>query len=266
MKTAVATICIGSKNQAMRRLTFPSIIDFAERIGADFINMSQTFEDRFDGILNYEKLQFIKLLEIYDRVIYLDADILVSRDCPNPIDQVPPHSIGAFITSRYSSLHNHTNLEIIRALGDIEWQREGRDASVLESFNSGVLVLSKQLLPALKQALPAADAWCQHSRTAKPHTLLKDQPVLNYITQKNCIPIHDLSYRFNHTNARGGSADRFASYVIHYAGVSHRQESRRFKTTKLEKMRIDAKILSIPWLHRLAKRSPRLVRVLDSLV
>lgn len=265
MKTAVATLCVGAGNQAMRKLTYPWIIDYAERIGADFINIARCFGDRFLGIPNYEKLQCISLLDIYDRVIYLDSDIIVSPHCPNLFDTVPSDQIGAFMASRYTNLHNHTNTEVMRALGEIDWRRESRDGSTLESFNSGVLILSKPQQPALEQALSAAEIWCRYRGEHSPQTLLKDQPVLNYIVQKNKLRIMDITYRFNHTNARGKSPDRFASHMIHYAGVSHRQGKRLWKTSKLTKMRIDAAIFSSAPLLAIAKRWPAIIASLDSL-
>lgn len=89
--------------------------------------------------------------------------------------------------------------------------------------------------------------------------------MLNYTVQKFQIPILDLGYRFNHTNARGSSSDRFSSHMIHYAGTSHRNKERLIPTSKLTKMRIDSHILTTPWLHRIARRSPALVGVLDAL-
>ena len=250
----------------MRNLTFPSLIDYAERIGADFINISPGYGQRFLGVPNYEKLQAIELLSNYTRVIYLDADILISRECPNLLDRVPKECIGAFLASRFSDLHNPTNLEISKALGEIEWRREARNNSILESFNSGVLVLSRNHLPSLEKALPAAEQWCRHKSDRQDLLMLKDQPVLNYIVQREKIPIHDITYRFNHTNARGPSPDRFSSHIIHYAGTSHRQETRLIRTSKLTKMSLDAKVLSLGWLHRKAKRWPNLVQMIDAVL
>jgi lipopolysaccharide biosynthesis glycosyltransferase len=267
MKTAVTSMCIGEANRPMRNLTFPTLLDYADKIGADFINITAGFGERFLGIVYYEKLQIIGLLEMYDRVIFIDADVIVSPDCPCLLDLVPADHFGAFIASRYSDFHNQANIEIQKTMGEIEWRREQRDSRIFESFNSGVMVLSKQHLPELKQALPAADIWCRYpGPPVDPRTFLNDQTVLNYIVQKHQIPISDLTYRFNHTNARGHSTDRFSSYMIHYAGSSHRKSKRLITSSKLTKMKVDAAILSYPWLHAMVKKWPQLVGVLDSVV
>ncbi|MFM7264391.1 MAG: glycosyltransferase [Cyanobium sp.] len=242
------------------------MIEYADRIGADFISLNTSYRKRFAGVANYEKLRIVELLDQYDRLIYVDGDILISPDCPNLLDIVPADQLGAFVASRYSDFHNQTNIEIQKALGEIPWRREERDSRIFESFNSGVMVLSKYHLNALKQALPAAEVWSRYNDSLNSLTLMKDQPVLNYTAQKYQIPLVDLTYKFNHTNARGSSADRFASHIIHYAGTSHREESRLFATSKLTKMKIDAAIMATPWLYRIAKKSPRLVGLLDRLV
>lgn len=250
----------------MRTLTFPKMAEYADRIGADFVAMNAGLGQRYLGNAYYEKLRVIDVLESYDRLIYIDGDIIITPECPNLLEIVPADRMGAFIASRYSNYHNQANIEIQKTLGDIAWRREQRDPNIFESFNAGVMVLSKQHLDALKHVLPAAEIWCRYDGPFDPRALMTDQPVFNYIVQKFQIPITDLSYRFNHTNARGSSTDRFASHIIHYAGTSHRSEKRLIPTSKLTKMRIDSRILSTPWLYRLARKSPGLVGILDALV
>jgi hypothetical protein len=53
--------------------------------------------------------------------------------------------------------------------------------------------------------------------------------------------------------------------MIHYAGISHRQGKRLWKTSKLTKMRIDATIFSSAPLLAIAKRWPVIIESLDSL-
>lgn len=265
MKTAVTSICFGAGNRQMRNLTFPAMLDYADRIGADFVNITAGYGQRFLGNIYYEKLQIIDLLDQYDRVIYIDTDIIIAPDCPNLASIVPVDHIGVAVASRYSDFHNQANNEIQKTLGEIEWRREQRDPRIFQSFNAGMMVLSSQYRDALRQAMPAAEIWCRYQGPLDPRTLLNDQTVLNYTVQKYRIPILDLGYRFNHTNARGSTSDRFSSHIIHYAGTSHRNKKRLIPTTKLTKMRIDSQILSTPWLHRIARRSPALVSVLDAL-
>jgi len=266
MRTAVTSMSIGVGSRPMRNLTYPAMMDYADRIGADFVNINAGFGKLFQGNVYFEKLQLINLLEHYDRIIYLDTDIIVSPDCPSLLELVPEDHLGAFIASRYSNVHNQANIEIQRTLGTISWRREQRDTQIFESFNAGVLILSKQLLPELRQVLPAAETWSRYEGPIDPRALMAEQPVWNYTLQKFQIPITDLGLRFNHTNARGSSNDRFSSHIIHYAGTSHRQKNRLFTTSKLTKMKIDAAIIGVPWLNHVAKRSTGLIRLLDRLV
>jgi len=266
MKTAVTSFCFGAACRPMRTLTFPRMMEYADRIGADFVGMNAGLGQRYLGNAYYEKLRVLDVLENYDRLVYIDGDIIVTPDCPNLLDIVPVDHMGAFIASRYSDYHNQANIEVQKTLGEIAWRREQRDARIFESFNAGVMVLSKQHLNELKNVLPAAEIWCRYEGPFDPRALMTDQPVFNYIVQKFQIPITDLTYRYNHTNARGGSTDRFASHIIHYAGTSHRDAKRLIPTSKLTKMKIDAAIMASPWLHRIARRAPKLVGLLDRVV
>jgi alpha-N-acetylglucosamine transferase len=266
MKTAVSSFCFGAACRPMRTLTFPKMVEYADRIGADFVAMNAGLGQRYLGNPYYEKLRVIDVLENYDRLIYIDGDIIVASDCPNLLDIVPADRMGAFIASRYSNYHNQANIEVQKTLGEIDWKREQRDPSIFESFNAGVMVLSKQHLNELKQVLPAAEIWSRYDGPFDPRALMTDQPVFNYIVQKFQIPITDLTYRFNHTNARGGSSDRFASHIIHYAGTSHRDPKRLIPTSKLAKMKIDTAIMATPWLHHIARKAPKLVGLLDRVV
>lgn len=250
----------------MRTLTFPKMVEYADRIGADFVAMNAGLGQRYLGNPYYEKLRVVDVLENYDRLIYIDGDIIVASDCPNLLDIVPADKMGAFIASRYSNYHNQANIEVQKTLGEIDWKREQRDPNIFESFNAGVMVLSKQHLNELKHVLAAAEIWSRYDGPFDPRALMTDQPVFNYIVQKFQIPITDLTYRFNHTNARGGSSDRFASHIIHYAGTSHRDTKRLIPTSKLAKMKIDAAIMATPWLHHVARKAPKLVGLLDRVV
>ena len=112
----------------MRNLTFPAILDYADRIGADFVNITAGYGQRFLGSIYYEKLQIIELLGHYERAIYIDTDIIIAPDCPCLLDIVPADQLGVFVASRYSDFHNQANNEIQKTLGEIDWRREQRDS------------------------------------------------------------------------------------------------------------------------------------------
>src|SRR3989344_7906914 len=90
MRTALFTICIGDFYTKLSKVTHPTIKNYAQKIGADFIVKTETSFP----LPHYAKFEIAKLLETYDRVLYLDTDILVSPDTPNIFDIVPQDCVG----------------------------------------------------------------------------------------------------------------------------------------------------------------------------
>src|ERR1700754_4158307 len=71
---ALVTIACGSLFQRMAEISHPLLAAYAQKIGADFIVW-----DDFSGhtIPHYQKLELKHVLENYDRVLYVDTDILI---------------------------------------------------------------------------------------------------------------------------------------------------------------------------------------------
>lgn len=260
MKTAIVTIAAGHKIAPIAKLSIPLMMQYAERIGSDFIRLSPTYSSRFLGIPNYEKLQIFNLLKSYDRVAFIDADTLVSPRAHSLFEVVANDQLGVFFASRYGDGHNPSIEAILDALGEIPWAREDRDPSIYESFNSGVLVVPRDIGSVFLHELPLAEKWAPFD--SHEH-FMNDQPFLNYVAQKHNIPMYDIGYKFNHTLAPGNSEFRFRSHIIHYAGVSHREASLLRPPTKAAKMKHDHFVLSSRFLFSLAASRPSLVHLFD---
>ena len=86
MKKALVTIASGEYFLRMAALTHPTLRAYAERIGADFIHWSDTSGH---AIPEYKKLDVAGLLDIYDRVLYVDTDVIIRDDAPDVFDIVP---------------------------------------------------------------------------------------------------------------------------------------------------------------------------------
>lgn len=267
---AVVTLCIG-KEYGLGKLTHPLLADYAKKIGADFIVIDQ--EKLKLGYLHYEKYQIYDLLERYERIIYLDTDVIVTPECPNLFDIVPPEQFGAFLVSNHSYFHDGAIKDIQCELGNINWERK--------YFNSGVMVVSQ----AHRQVFMVDNDLLQWISTKRA---FPDQTILNYAVQKLGIEIYDIGYRFNHTthtrnsklrfgrkinqlitmtNGLIGSIapeykkdldvkhkidsyliyhqgkepikHRFQSYIIHYTGKGHRQRG-----SKIEQIAKDLSIMN----------------------
>ncbi|MDF5720718.1 MAG: glycosyltransferase [Rhizonema sp. PD37] len=265
---AVVTLCIGEEYK-LGEVTHPLLKAYAEKLGADFIIIDKPKLNL--NYVHFEKYQIYDLLENYERIIFLDTDIIVNPKCPNLFELVPEYQFGAFVVSKHTYFHDGAVKDIQKVLGDIGWKRE--------YFNSGVMVVSKCHREVFKKSNELL-IWASEKRA------FLDQTLLNYHVQKQGIPIYDIGYQLNHTtdpknsNARFGRRinqlinlsnsllnsipkykkyqeyqlknqsyiihykgkefikHRFQSYIIHYTGKGHRQYG-----SKLEQIQKDLSIL-----------------------
>jgi lipopolysaccharide biosynthesis glycosyltransferase len=189
---AVVTVAIGAEFRQIAALTHPLMVDYASRIGADFVSLHTRAENPY-----LEKLRLRDYLCLYERVLFLDTDVLVRPDCPDLFQLVPVDGFGAWLASNHSPRFDPEIARLQQQLGDIGWLKT--------YFNSGVMVVSRQHRDAFAPVTEAYD---------EPF----DQGLLNYRVQKLGYRIFDIGHRFNHTGVASLTADRFESYIIHFAG------------------------------------------------
>ena len=215
---AVVTVTIGPKFDALARLTHHSIQAYAERIGADFIVLSDLLEC---GKPHWSKFLLYDLLPDYDRIIYLDSDVIVRDDCPDLTEIVPPDKLGIFneghFVSRMDSLR-----EAVMAYNEEIPKWDGTTY-----YNTGVMVLSKQhrVLFKLPDVL---------------HDLgMFEQGYINLKIIKDEWKVFELPYGYNRMTCMDDITGdpRYNSHIIHYAGAPDVSELLRviFDDTKLWK-------------------------------
>ncbi len=95
---ALVTLKIG--NFSMAEFTHPLFRDYCSRHSLEFIVIDQKkirFQPRIlpdQRSSSYEKYQIYDILTQFDRVLYLDGDILLNVNCPNLFELVPENEIG----------------------------------------------------------------------------------------------------------------------------------------------------------------------------
>ncbi|MDB9372416.1 glycosyltransferase [Nodularia sphaerocarpa] len=266
---AVVTLCVGDAANRLGEITHPFLRAYAEKIGANFVEINN-LKMGFD-VPYFEKYQISNLLEKYDRIIYMDTDIIVDAKCPDLFAIVPEDNFGAFLVSNYTYFHDGAVKDIQKELEDIGWERK--------YFNSGVMVVSQYHRQVFTKDHNLV-TWASNKRA------FHEQTILNYTVQKLSIPIYDIGYKFNHTSQIKNSRaiygrrinqllnfydrllssisseykkyqeekcktdkyivnnpekkpikHRFQSYVIHYTGKGHRKQG-----TKIEQIQKDLSI------------------------
>ena len=172
-----------------------------------------------DNKPHYRIMQVHDLLDKYDRVLCLDADMLILPNCPNPFDEVPEDKIGTIFEDK--GTRRPTRLKYIqdiqRSWGNVGWTQH--------YSNAGTFMVSK------KHQYIFTDfegkywtAW----GSADVH--------LSFQGRRFNHQFHELSFKWNHmtmfSESWNNNADRFNSYIIHYAGRGIFDASNRIEQIK----------------------------------
>ncbi len=133
MKKAIVTLACGRFFEQLGRLTHPTMAAYAEKTGADFL----VWRD-FAGYTmpHYKKLDLARMLDEYDRVLYVDTDIIIRDDAPDLFELVPIDSLGILDESPYYDRAAAMTAYLVdNGFPPGEW--DGR------YYNTGVMVLSR---------------------------------------------------------------------------------------------------------------------------
>lgn len=196
---AVVTITSGEFYTKMAKISHPTLEAYAKKIGAEFVVLEGLGEHT---IPHYRKLDMRALLEKYERIIYVDTDILVRPDTPNLFDIVPPEKIGAFNEGQF--VERSANFKAYMAQVDYPvhlWNGK--------YYNTGVLVFSRGHAGLFEPPPTEVDNF-------------KEQSYLNVMLAYKKFPMKDLSYRYNRMSCMDPltGENRLSSYLVHYAGVN----------------------------------------------
>jgi alpha-N-acetylglucosamine transferase len=209
MRTAVVTLNIGSRGNELAALTHKSIRAYATKIGAEFIEITTR---RFPESVRlfYEKLQIRELLHVYDRIIYLDSDVLVSPACPNLFEIVPYEMFGAFSEGKIQDRQRYLDHgKEIFGIDATEWGNN--------YFNAGVFVCDNthRYLFTEPKVFWNDDLGEQTWLNTQVYLLAHSYWLFD-------IPVFvDLGYKYNHMDMIDwGNRDK--SFIVHYAGAGKR--------------------------------------------
>jgi len=195
----VLTISIGNDYERMSNLTHPSISIYADRIGADYlcINKKQLSETS----PHWEKFQIYNLLDKYDRILYLDTDLIVRNDCDNLFEIVPEDCLGVFNEAPFTDRSQELMIDICKKYDITLPDWDGK------YYNSGVMVISKIHKDLFKK--PDVE-----------HFSFYEQSYLNMMIAHLKVKVFNLSYIYNRMTCmdRFTGEERHASQIIHYAG------------------------------------------------
>ena len=210
MKLLIVT-CADERIATYTKHTHPIMKKFAEKWGAEFKVIDSISYSNLDGALEKFRIKtFYDLFETYDRILHLDSDIVINMNCPNIFEIVPYDTIGLVFEDKGSRLESRRTriFQIKNIYGDNEKWTSGY-------FNAGMFIVSrlhKEMLTRIKGKF-----WGENFKVDDA-----DQTHLSYQLMNQGHKHVDLGYKWNHmsmfSEAWNGSASRFDSYIIHYAG------------------------------------------------
>ena len=199
MKNLILTIAIGENYQKIAKITHEFIKKYAEKINAEFLCIDTQKISLTTP--HWEKFQIYNLLNEYDRILYIDTDIIIRDDCPDLFKEVPENKLGMFNEAPWTDRSKELMIDICKQYNKTLPQWNGK------YYNSGVIVLSKRHKYLFKK--PDKEIFSFY-----------EQSYLNMIIALEKIQMRELPYQFNRMTCmdRFTGEERFASYIIHYAG------------------------------------------------
>lgn len=204
---AIATLCIGAEAEKYGIFSHPAMNQYAREVDADFIVISKrkinlTGVHNFNPIL-FEKYQLYEILENYDRVLYVDTDVLITPNAPNIFEIVAKNNIGGVFEDFGTEKEDRRKIMkcVQEKLGDVGW-RKGY-------MNSGVFLVSKmhRKIFRMYEKYGIYDGEYEQTNT-------------NWYIRKAGFNIQEIDYKFNFMGLMRifyGPFHRNA-YFIHYAG------------------------------------------------
>lgn len=210
-RRAVVTLAIGREGRELLGLSGPFMERYAARIGAEFTPITERrirhrLQWRKARVnLHLEKFQLGDLLDTFDRILYLDADILVSPCAPDFFALAPPEELGVVTDPGEENAWKRAE-----EMAAIAAKRGALKAPAPPYFNAGVLVLSRahRELFRFDPARLVPGRW-------------PDQTYLNYESARQNLPRRHLDSKANFLPGAPGwedAAARRAAWMVHYAG------------------------------------------------
>jgi hypothetical protein len=94
-RKVVVTLNIGNYQPEVRSITYPFLMHWADKIGADFVEITERKFPEWPVV--YEKLQCRDIIRRgYEWLIFYDADTLVYPDCPDWTALVPKDHVACY--------------------------------------------------------------------------------------------------------------------------------------------------------------------------
>jgi len=202
MKKAILTIVCGDKFEAIFKKTEPYFVAYAEKCDADLIILNDASQVPTAHWLKFTCYNLLK--KEYDRIAFIDADILIRDDAPSLFDVVPEDEFGIFDEGQFTP-RNICIREVMKV-----YNVEGFKYDGTTYYNTGVFVASRRhrhIFKIVEEIKPLRNSF-------------GEQTFLNMKIMLSGEKVFRLHYNYNRMSImdRATGMTRLNSYLIHYAG------------------------------------------------
>ena len=210
MKLAIFQFLIGPPKGQQHCIK--TVNSYCQKFGIDHY-LSQEIRVHGPHVM-FEKYQLFNLLDNgYDRVLYLDADIMITPSAKNIFEIYSDNKGIIAYDENYPNEAMDRDNYIYENSSNIAWPKNKYNKK--RYFNAGVMIFSKEIIKKYPSAFNLddipnwPDIW-----------YFGDQTIVNYWVTKNQIPFNELDYQFNrmHLGVEDPNNCRYQANFIHYAG------------------------------------------------
>jgi lipopolysaccharide biosynthesis glycosyltransferase len=206
-KNIILNVAIGGHKNYTTSLK--TIYDYSVKCNADHYVLDKGFVNKYS--IYFEKFFFVKLLETYERVLYIDTDVLITPHARNMFEvYYDSNKFYAYHENDFETVMDRDYC-VKPLLNDCTQWPIGKNGK-LQYFNAGIFLVSQKHKSAFDNFLDVPNIPSIFN--------FGDQTYLNYLIVKNNIPFESIDYSFNRMNL--GKSDvnneRFGADIIHYAG------------------------------------------------
>jgi len=218
MKKAIFTLAIG--DNPMYKAAVASFKEYGKRVGADVITSDKLHykidikNPKFDASPAWsEKLYISELLKEYDRVLYLDADMIATPWARDIFEEYPNRDTVYMFNEGQHKDRGAQAEQINEVLGEVDWPKED-DLTVY--YNSGMFLVSKETGLFDNAGIEEMQAICNKVK-------FYDQTYINYLIRRDNIRSVSVDSGFNRMQLLGHDNYQQADF-IHYSGRGYRQK------------------------------------------
>jgi len=218
-KNLIVTIMFGSDPSFY--FAKKSFVDYAKKVDADFLCITEYSGD-FESLSKsnmlhealFEKISLGRFLKKYQRVLYIDGDILITPHAKNIFNEYPNLDEVYMLNEGLLSDRKEELRLIASRINKPINDRNYFNAGVI-LFSSGTKFLQTVLIKDL-QFFYNSSHWF-------------DQTYINYICRVNELNVISLNGNFNRMALVGSPDTRFSADFIHYAGNGYCSKKTRPK-------------------------------------